>query len=131
MWKRFVCIILCYFSVTLCYSQKEDTFNGKGHAVAVYTNPRKDSLTKLNFILFDSVIVTMYGQTRLRINSLEQLGIYLDHSTIKFENTDVIIITTQMTDMKFYDPLKNFIQRYKVHSIISKSIILQDPGSAK
>jgi hypothetical protein len=120
MKKRLVCIIICCFCLAFCYSQKGDSLNGKGQAV-----------TKIHFILFDSVMVVINDPTRLRINSLEQLGIYLDHSSIPFENTDAIIATSQMTDMRYYDPLKNFLQRYKFHSVISHSIILQAPGPAK
>ncbi len=112
MKKRFACIIVCYFSLAFCYSQKGDSL-------------------KLRFILFDSVMVVINGQTRLRIHSLEQLGIYLDHSSIPFEKTDAIIATSQMTDMRYYDPLKNFLQRFKFHSVISNSITLQAPGPAK
>ena len=76
-------------------------------------------------------MVVINGQTRLRINSLEQLGIYLDHSPIPFDKTDAIIATSQMTDMRYYDPLKNFLQRYRFHAVISHAMILQAPGPAK
>jgi hypothetical protein len=131
MKKRFYCIIFCYFSAAFCYSQKGDSLHGKGLAVNSNISPGKDSLSKLNFILFDSVMVVIYGQTRLRINSLDQLRKYLDHSAIKFDSTDAIITTSQMTDMRFYDPLKNFIQQYKFHAIVSNSVTLQAPGPAR
>jgi hypothetical protein len=112
MKKKFVCIIVCCLSLAFCYSQKGDSL-------------------KLHFILFDSVMVVINGQTRLRINSLEQLGIYLDHSSIPFEKTEAIIATSQMTDMRYYDPLKNFLQRYKFHAVISNPVTLRAPGPAK
>jgi hypothetical protein len=112
MKKRIVWTIVCFFSLAFCYSQKGDSL-------------------KLHFILFDTNMVVINGQTRLRITSLEQLGIYLDHSSIPFDKTDAIIATSQMTDMRYYDPLKNFLQRYRFHALSSHSMILQAPGPAK
>lgn len=120
MIKKVWCIIICYFSLSICYSQKTDTSNGKFQAFSPNQNSKIDSSTDLKIILFDSLRVTIYSHTRLRQNTFEQLKNYLDHSSIKFDNTNVLVLTTQMTDMKYYDPLINFLHLYNFHSIVSK-----------